>query len=155
QAVPRLVETLRGDQSAGGWWERLFGSRKSRRDVDQEVNDRHRAAEALAEMGDPSAVDALLEALGDSDRLGRPEAAVDLGRLGALRAVEALLKLLKDRERDVRRRAAEALGELGDLKVVPSLVEVWQQDREAEVRLCAGRVVQRLDPQAAERAGIS
>jgi hypothetical protein len=71
-----------------------------------------RAAEALVRqrIGDPQAVPALIQALGDSDSDVRRAAAEALGKLGDPQAVPALIQALGDSEWDVRRAAAEALG---------------------------------------------
>lgn len=96
-------------------------------DKQQEI--RGASAYALADAGDASAANALIEFLRrrtkDEDAFGRAQAARALGRVGTQAAFEVLLQLLEgDSAPDVRREAATALGRLAgprDLKVIQSL----------------------------------
>ncbi|MDI9633292.1 MAG: HEAT repeat domain-containing protein [Methanolinea sp.] len=82
------------------------------------------AAEALGELGEPSAVPALVEALaGDRHPGVRWEAAEALARIGAP-AVDALVGILHHPDEDVRWKAAIALGEIGDERAIPPLIEL-------------------------------
>ncbi len=74
--VPALVEVLR-DPSAPG---------------------RALAAEALAEIADPSCADALAAAVADPDEEVRAHAAVGLGRVADPRAAAALVRTIDDRQ---------------------------------------------------------
>lgn len=120
----------------------------------QQVWLRKRAAEALGYLGEKRAVDALVGALRDTDRLVRREAVEALGKLGDARAVEPLLGLLRDREREVRLQTAKALAQLGQEKAKDLLLAAWRKEGDGEVKVHMGRAVQRLDPRAAEQAGI-
>jgi HEAT repeat protein len=71
---------------------------------------RRAAAEALGEIGDPRAVDALLGALNDPDALLRCEAVVALGRIRDARAVPRLQVALRDEDFFMLRAGAVALG---------------------------------------------
>jgi HEAT repeat protein len=154
RSLAGLVEVLEGKQENAGWWGKLFGPKKSRQEVDEEINQRQHAAEALGELADSRAVEALVEALQAPDRLVRRATVVALAKIGGPAVVEPLLRALKDRERDVRWQAAAALGESGDARAVEPLLQAWQQDREAEVRLVAGQAAQRIDAEAARQAGV-
>jgi len=79
--------------------------------------DRAKAATALGKLGDPRAVEPLLEALSD-DGSGfvRENTAEALGRLGDPRAVHPLVAALGDGNSAVRRGAADALLRLGHPK---------------------------------------
>lgn len=112
--------------------------------------DREKASDYLGEIGDPEAVPALIEALGDptiswlaAESLGkigdvravgpliavlgadekwlRRNAAEALGKLRASSAVEPIIRLLTDKKHDVREISARALGLIGDERAVPAL----------------------------------
>ena len=77
------------------------------------------AARALGEIGDVSAVPALIETLRD-DHMGiRSSAAGALGKIGDVCAVPALIKRLKDEMDAVRCHAAHALSKIGDSVTLP------------------------------------
>ena len=121
-AVPALIKAL-GDWedwwSDEDWW------------IDEDCwsdNVRAAAAEALGAIGDPQAVPALIQALGDSDSAVRRAAAEALGKLGDPQAIPALIQALGDSDRDVRRAAAEALGAIGDPQAVPALIQALGDD---------------------------
>ncbi len=116
---------------------------------------RKRAAEALGHLGERKAVDALVGTLQDADRLVRRSAVEALGKLADPRALQPVLGMLRDRERDVRIQTAKALGLLGQEKAVEPLLAAWKKEADGEVRLNLARAVQRLDPKAAEQAGIA
>jgi len=67
------------------------------------------AAEALAELGDQSAVEPLIRTLEDGKRAVRLAATEALGRIGDARALEPLTESLEDRDKHVREAASEAL----------------------------------------------
>jgi HEAT repeat protein len=73
-------------------------------------------------------LDALLDALRDSDYLVSDAAADALGRVGAP-AVPGLLDALEDDNPDVRGRVVEALGKIGDPTAVPALIGLLQDER--------------------------
>jgi HEAT repeat protein len=155
QAAERLVEALESRGASAGWWGKwLFGRRKSQQEVDHEVLDRQRAAEALGDFADERGLSALEAAVDDPDRVVRRAAVTSLGKSADPRARGPLLKALKDREPDVRAQAALGLGERGEVEAVDPLLELWHNDREAEVRLRAGQAALKLDPEAARAAGV-
>ena len=82
--------------------------------ADLEKLDRARAANALGVLGDPRAVEHLLQATHDEYPYVRAEAAFGLGRLKALQAEKRLRELAQDDwDAGVRGRAKEALDWLG------------------------------------------
>ncbi len=111
---------------------------------------RQAAATALAQIGDPRALDALILALNDTDWYVRQQAALGLGKIGDERAVEVLTHALGDRDPLVRRAATEALGNLAPEKSLQWLGRMLK-DGENEVRLAAAQALSRLqDPAVAD-----
>lgn len=81
---------------------------------DQDPRIRAAAAEALGELGDPSAIEALGTALAkDTDSNVREAAAEALGEMGSPNAVQVLRTGLKDADEEVREAVVEALGSIG------------------------------------------
>ncbi len=76
------------------------------------VSMRRAAAKRLGELGDPVAGEALVESLGDRDKLVRRHAAWALGKLGDPRAVLALIFKIRDVDFDVRWFAQWALRQI-------------------------------------------
>jgi len=97
------------------------------RDKKQEI--RAATAYALAEIGDASSSNALIDVLqrrhGDEDAFARSQAARGLGRIGNHAVTDVLLtSLVRDKSQEVRRELARALGLLAakqDVKVVEAL----------------------------------
>lgn len=77
-----------------------------------------RAAAMLGRIGDPCAVEPLVEALGHVGSSVRVEAAHALGRLRDPRAVEPLLRSTRDHVPEVRAAASLALDEMGTAAVI-------------------------------------
>ena len=94
---------------------------------------RAKLVEILSEMGGPSVVAALVEALGDEASQVRREAADALGEIGDPLAVPALMAAFQDNARDVRREVVESLGELHDIRAVSVLIEALD-DESSDVR---------------------
>ena len=95
---------------------------KALRNRDQAVQ--YEAAEALGNIGDPSATEALMDALtGDQYSGIRWKAAEALGKIGAP-AVPHLIQALKNPDEDIRWKAAVTLGEIGDLRAVEPLADL-------------------------------
>lgn len=85
------------------------------------------AAYALAEIGDTSSAQAMIEMLQrrgkDEDAFARSQAARGLGRIGSREAVDSLLEALtRDKSQEVRREAARALGQVAT-KQEPRVIE--------------------------------
>jgi HEAT repeat protein/beta-lactamase regulating signal transducer with metallopeptidase domain len=102
---------------------------------DENVNVRLAAVQALGQLSDPRAIDALGEALRtDSDARVREAAASALGEIDSPRAVSALISALgSERVTAVRAKIAWALGEIEDPRAVEALGAAIR-DGAAEVR---------------------
>lgn len=86
---------------------------------------------ALGKIGNPKAVDPLMEALqGDDEPSVRWDAAIALGRIGDGRAIDTLIEALDDENGGVRGRSAEALGVIGDRKAIGPLTSVLNDEDE-------------------------
>jgi hypothetical protein len=85
---------------------------------------RWKAARALGEMGDTSAVPDLLKALDDLDRFVRLHVMQALGKLSDKQAVEPLLEVVKRREDEGEAEIAiQSLGQIGDRSALPTLLD--------------------------------
>lgn len=105
--------------------------------------------ETLGELGDPQAVEYLMQSLKDTDWYVQIKAADALVKIGKP-TVEWLILALEDTNRGVRRRAVEALGKIGDLKAVEPLI-LMLKDKDDDVRMEAADALGRLrDLQAVE-----
>ena len=102
---------------------------------DESVAVRLAAVEALGNLQDPRAVDALVQALRtDSDARVREAAASALGEIDSARAVPGLIAALgSERVAAVRAKIAWALGEIDDTRAVEALGTAVK-DPEVEVR---------------------
>jgi HEAT repeat protein len=97
---------------------------------------------ALAEMGDPQALNLLIADLGS--RTGNKLEAIEiLGRSGSPAALGVLVTQLGDREPAVRGAAADALGRLGTPEAVSHLKPLLN-DESAHVRMKAAAGLMRL-----------
>jgi hypothetical protein len=88
---------------------------------------RGEAAEALGELRDPLALDALVRILQRKEfdlRRFRVVAAWALGEIGDARALQPLIDCLKDEYHHIQRTAAWALGRIGDARAVKPLIEL-------------------------------
>jgi HEAT repeat protein len=104
--------------------------------LDEDEQTRRDAVEALGEIGNDKAIEALLGALVDDDSYQvRGDATEMLGILGVIDAVESLIQaLLEDGSTFVRRKAAEALGVIGDIRAVEPLIQALLEDEYFETR---------------------
>ena len=93
---------------------------------------RHYLALSLGHLADPSAVPALVAALGDDEPSTRLYSVWALGSIGDARALDPVLELVGDSDAGVRKMAVYALGALGDDKAIPRL-RVALSDRERDV----------------------
>ena len=121
EAVPRLIEMLRNDES---------------------IIVRRFAVDALGPLGkrNKAAIAALVDATGDEDGMLRGDAAFALGLAGARSALPLVIQLLEDPEPWARHRAAEALGYPAFSKcseAVGPLARAMLHDECSEVRLFA------------------
>lgn len=87
---------------------------------------RYCAVRALGQLGDPRAVEPLIELLSAPDSSTHDAAADALGELGDPRAVEPLIKLLSGRGSNTRNAVASALGRLGDPRAIEPLLATQQ-----------------------------
>lgn len=85
------------------------------------------AAAALGELGDPRAVEPLLELLKDHYSIVRCAAIQSLGRLHDRQAIEPLLNHLGHPDEHTRLAVVKALGELGDPRAIPPLCRLLNQ----------------------------
>jgi HEAT repeat protein len=117
---------------------------------DDEPETRATAACALGTLGDPRAVDALVQALED-DYLDVAESAAEaLGKIRDPRAVDALVQALEDNDPGVRESAAKALGEIRDPRAVDALVQALE-DNDPGVRESAAKALGEIrDPRAGQ-----
>jgi len=110
--------------------------------LDSEFTDvRFGAIQALGRLGDPRVGLALMERVGDSDRLNRCMTYEALGVLRLQAAEDLLLNALRDPDDWVRGAAAAALCRVGRVETLPrrraALREVFEEDPELEVRVAA------------------
>jgi HEAT repeat protein len=102
------------------------------------------AAEALAELSDVRALDALIQTMQDESKQVRRAVAEALGNLGDLRAVEPLKNaLINNIHYDVRMAAAEALGNIGHERAVDALNKALR-DKNKTVRQAAANALERI-----------
>lgn len=108
-AVPYLVEILQDPKAHG----------------------RGEAAQALGEIGDPSATAALVAAIGNDakDREANRHIAAALGALRAREAVKKLEELTASRDGYTQVAAVDALGQIGDPAAVDTLVTIATSDQ--------------------------
>jgi HEAT repeat protein len=78
---------------------------------DDEIN-RWKAAEALGRLGDPGAVEPLIDTLWDDDPRVRLKAAWALGRIGDSRAAAPLKRLYRMEKEDMKESISEAIEEI-------------------------------------------
>ena len=93
-----------------------------------ETAERAAIVEALARLRDPSALDALLDALeGERDEALRIRITIALGAIGAPSAYDALVRMLRDPLPAVRFHAIRGLRELGDAAAAVHLSELYHE----------------------------
>lgn len=126
----------------------VLGSRKDPRAFDVLVDmtrsdpssdPRSWAIKGLGLLGDPRAVDPLLDALHKEGEEGwvRGEVIEALGKLGGARAVEPVLAALRNGDYSMRLKAIRALGELGDVRAVGPLIEALMKGENIDVKRLA------------------
>jgi len=92
---------------------------------------RRSAAEALGLIGDVQAKDALMNALGDSEKVVRVSAMFGLYKLGDTKSLGLLEQRAKDTDEEVREWAVRELGLIGAGQSVQVLAEAMEDDSEA------------------------
>ncbi len=105
------------------------------------LDSRWKAAEALADHGDETAVEPLIAAL--NDPYVDVQCAWALGKMGDVRAVEPLIETLTDPKAPVRKDAAWALGKIGDDRAIAPLTALLQ-DNDDDVRNAAKAALETL-----------
>ena len=108
---------------------------------DENVVVRAEAAGVLGMIGDPRAVEPLINTLGDED--ARLHAAVSLGKIGES-AVTSLIGVVSDEDVIVRALTAHALGEIGDPRAVDPLRQLLD-DSDESVRDIAAHALEAID----------
>jgi len=111
---------------------------------------RRRAARALGQLGDPSAVEPLINALKDKSSRVRVSATEALVKIGDPHAVEPLIATLKDENERVRREAVIVLGQLGDSRAVEPLIAALKDEEHSVRSTAAGALGEIGDPRAVE-----
>ena len=96
---------------------------------EKDHNLRISAAWASGELGDPNAIDPLVEALDDRKRV-KDVAAKALGEIGEPQAVGPLVELLEDENWEVRGTAAKALGKIGDPRAIKPHITTLEDQNE-------------------------
>ncbi len=104
---------------------------------------RAEAADALGNLDDQKATNALISLFTDDEKSVRSNAAKSLGGLEGAKALEPLISALNDREQRVRLKAAESLGRLGNGKAVDPLISALK-DSSPGVRMAAVRALGEL-----------
>jgi serine/threonine-protein kinase len=89
---------------------------------------RSRASDALARIGGPRVVDAVLDLIKDKDENIRRAAIEILNTCRDKRAVDRLIEATRDKDWWVSERAADALAEIGDSKALPALLEMMTKN---------------------------
>ncbi len=113
-----------------------------------DARERSEAALALAEVGDPAAVPALLDALQSADSMVQRNVRLALSAFGTA-AVPGLVKLLRSPDVNVRWEAAEALRSIRSPEAAPALVDALG-DPDAGVRWVAAEALMLLGRAALE-----
>ena len=103
---------------------------------------------ALGKLGDPRALDALVDFLADSDEIVGHFAALAVGKIGGSEAVHKLLSIMAELQPGNRLNAITALEVIGDNECVPALIEALFS-KEEEVREAAARALQYIPDERA------
>lgn len=117
-------------------------------DASQEV--RATAAWALGNVGDRSAVDALVAALGSSEPRVRTRALWAIGNISPKQAPKPVLALLKDSDARVRMMTAWTLYQIEDPDAVPALRAALEQEQNKEVQVAEIRALAAMGEQSVD-----
>jgi len=104
-------------------------------DKSENSSTRETAVAALGRIGDPDAVDSIIQALADGEYSVRRRAARALGKIGSPRAVPALIEAVKDANSSVVKHAATSLGNMGDNRAALAIVQLF--DRKDALKVTA------------------
>ena len=114
-------------------------------DVDDAT--REEAAKALAELGDPSTLEALHQAIEDDYWAVRAQVGWALAKIGGDKAIEGLITLFNDNMMEVQSESVKAVSTMGT-SIVPSLIPCLKDER-WRVREQAAKALGELkDPEA-------
>ena len=119
-------------------------------DKDKPWNVRTMAAKVLGKLGDPQAIDALIQGLLDEDEYVREMSSYALGRIGDSQAIEPLIYALRDRQWAVRESAAYALGEIGGAQAIDALISALKGDNRNVLRRSSYALGRIGDPRAVQ-----
>ena len=122
----------------------------------EEVDDatREEAAKALADIGDPSALEPLLAALEDDYWAVRAQIAWALAKIGGDKAVDGLIVLFNDSMMEVQSEAVQAMATLGQV-VAPKLISCLK-DSQWKVREQSAKTLGYIkDPQAVQGLSLA
>lgn len=108
-----------------------------------DVTLRSDAAHQLGKLGDERAVEALVEALTDSDEYVRKSAVTALRRIGGVRSMEGLRQALGDRSEQVVLQAVNGLRDMRDRDAVEPLIRVLTR-RERSLQLASTDALVRI-----------
>ena len=103
------------------------------------------AAYVLGRIGDPLAVDALVDGLGHGRGSVRAESAAALAELRDPASVKALIQATHDAEHYVRREAANALAQIGTAAVIAGMTELLEPMIHEAVRTALANTKTELD----------
>jgi beta-lactamase regulating signal transducer with metallopeptidase domain/HEAT repeat protein len=117
-------------------------------DASQDV--RATAAWALGNVGDRSAVDALVTALGSSEARVRTRALWAIGNISPKQAPKPVLPLLKDSDARVKMMAAWTLYQIEDPDAVPALRAALEQEQDREVQVAEIRALAAMGEQSVD-----
>jgi HEAT repeat protein len=122
--------------------------RDALKDDTESVQIRSRAAHALAEAKDDSALELLVDVAKDKKGATglRKEVIAALGAMGESKAVKPLIGLLNSPDVELKREAAKALEKLGDRSALKPLIMVlMNRDEDIYVRRLAGGGIVKID----------
>ena len=117
-------------------------------ETDRDPLVRAASAEALGKIGDPSAIPALIKALGDERYMVRWDAVKALGEMKAGLAIPNLDHVAKtDRQSDVRLAAVTSMGKIGGKEAIEPLIDVLS-DKDENIAYFASQNLARLTGQS-------
>lgn len=161
--VPVLLSSLKGEREVGVSKAIIYALAKHSssqvvatllpmlKDKKQDI--RAAAAFALAEIGDPTSAQALIDFLKkrgkDEDAFARSQAANGLGKIKDRAAIDVLLNALnRDKSSEVRRESARSLGQIAngqDVKVIEAL-KLAKLESDPYLVALAESALERLSP---------
>ncbi len=140
-AVEQLLVKITGTQiQQGADW---ATAKRFAKALSSEIPElRMAAANALGQLGEPSAVPALINSLADDNPQVRIRACSSLAVIGHSRAVPALIELLSDANGQVRHEAAVSLASIGDDQALYALLNMLDDENPSIRRIAASSLGQ-------------